>query len=128
MNSPGHDLPIAAAQQFYAAHGSDHLSADRHRLVDRCALRLIDLLGISRRLAEDIAMQVGSDIESANAAGFVDLDRCTARMVLVRDTRRGTQHMVSIGELLDLVRQRAQPHARVQRMSDHPGNSPPATG
>lgn len=120
------DAALVAAQQFYAAHRGEHLTRDRHRLVGRCTRYLMAELGVSRRAAEDAAMQVAGDLTAGGVDSFIDLPRCTGRMVVVRDTRSGTNHMVSIGELLDLIRARDAPAGRVMHFANRAGSDPPA--
>lgn len=100
------DAAAVTAQRFYAVHGAEHLEHDAERLIERCAGHLAELFVLTNRVALGIAMRVRSEIESEGVEGFIDHERGTSRMVLVRDTARKTLHMVSAAELLQLVRTR----------------------
>jgi len=98
-NSPDGAAELAA-ERFYAAHHAEHLSADRALLIDRCAAHLVETLGLSARMAQDIAMRVRADAEAATAPGYIDIDRSTGRMVMVHDSRSGKRLMFTVGDLL----------------------------
>jgi hypothetical protein len=97
-----------AAQRFYARHESER-QANGTQLLDQCASHLSESFCITTSSALQIAMSVLSEIESLGAEGFIDIDRSSSSMVLMRDSARRSFHMVSAGELLNLVRRRPAP-------------------
>ncbi len=107
------DQAALAAQRWYGTHRAEHLARDCDRMVDRCAAHLVEVLPIATATARLVAMQSLAEIESADAPGFVDIDRSNARMVVLRDTATGDHHMLTLTELFQLVRtrQRSQPAA-----------------
>lgn len=101
------DPIILAAQRFYGVHQDEHLAGDRQRLIDRCTSHLADLFAMSTRTAEHIAMQVRSEIESTDEQAYIDPASCTPRMVVLRDPASNARHLVTVGDLVQLVRNRA---------------------
>ncbi|MGO4222115.1 hypothetical protein AB4Y64_09725 [Lysobacter sp. TAF61] len=97
---------IIEAQRFFTRQQPPHANAEQ--LLEQCANHLAESFCLTTSSAMQIAMSVLSEIESATAEGFIDIDRSSSRMALVRDTARRTMHMVSAGELLNLVRRRAR--------------------
>lgn len=98
---------VAAAHRFYGVHQGEHFAHDGQRLIDRCAQHLVDTFPLSNRAALEIAMQARAELESEGAHGFIDIERSTPRMVVIRDTAQNSLHMVSVGELLRLARMRS---------------------
>lgn len=94
------------AQRFYARHESER-QANAEQLLAQCAQHLAESFCLTNSSALQIAMNALSEIESAGVEGFIDIDRSSPRMVLMRDSARRSVHMVSAGELLNLVRGRA---------------------
>lgn len=104
MNDP--DQIATAAHRFYGTHRAEHLQQDHERLIDRCASHLSGL-GWPVSWAQDAAMQAYSDLDSADAGGYVDQPRSTSTCVVMRDTSTNRVHVVTARELMALVRQRA---------------------
>jgi hypothetical protein len=93
------------AQRFYARHERER-QANAEQLLERCAQHLAESFCITNSSALRIAMRVLSEIECIGAEGFIDIDRSSSSMVLMRDSVRRSVHMVSASELLNLVRSR----------------------
>ena len=93
------------AHRFFQRQAIDR-QANREQLLERCAHHLAESFCLTTSSAMQIAMIALSEIESAGAEGFIDIDRSSPQMVLMRDSARRTFHMVSAGELLQLVRKR----------------------
>lgn len=100
------DQAIAAAQRFYAVHQGEHLQADHERLVDRCTLHLSDTLGVAASIAQQTAREVWSERQNIGVNAFIDLQRTTSQMVVVCDDATRKQHVVTVADLLALVRKR----------------------
>lgn len=94
------------ATRFFSLHESE-CQAHAEQLLAHCAQHLAETFCLTNSAALQIAMSALSEIESAGADGFIDIDRSSSRMVLMRDSARRSMHMVSAGELLNLVRSRA---------------------
>jgi hypothetical protein len=90
----------ASAQRFY----SEHISSNRPELINRCATHLVEGFAISTRAAEDIAMQVFSEIHNAGAHAFIDLERSTSQMIVLHDSALRANHMITVSDLLQLIR------------------------
>lgn len=105
------DAAQVAATRWYGLHAGEHLARDCDRMVDCCAEHLIALLPIARSTAQDIAATALGEIEATKVAGFIDIDRSTSQMVVLRDTQAGTWHRVTLPELFAVVDRRRQPHA-----------------
>jgi hypothetical protein len=103
---------LAAAERFYGRDQGEHLAGDRQGLVDRCIAYLINNFAISTRAAEDVAMQVISEIQSAGVQVFIDIERSTSQMVVLRDASLQKNHLVTVSDLLLLIRARSPPHDR----------------
>lgn len=106
------DYALNAAHRFLAQQAGAHLASEQ--LLDHCAQHISAVFCLTHASAMQIAMQALSEIESEHAGGFIDIDRCSSRMVIVRDSTHRSVHMVSAGELLTLVRGRPK----------HPERSP----
>ena len=105
------DAAQLAATHWYGLHAGEHLARDCDRLVDRCTDHLLALLPIARSAAKGAASAALADIESIKVAGFVDIDRSTGQMVVLRDTQAGTWHLITLPELFAVVARRQQPPA-----------------
>jgi hypothetical protein len=104
--TPETDAATLAAQRWYGTHQGQYLAHDCERMVDRCADHLMELLPIARSAAQSAAMQTLADLQASQAPGFIDIDRSNSRMVVLRDSSRGTSHMVTLGELFELLQRR----------------------
>lgn len=100
------DPVILAAQRFYGVHEAEHLAGDRQRLIDRCTAHLADVFAMSTRTAEHVAMQVRSEIESTDQQAYIDPASCTPHMLVLRDPASNASHLVTVGDLLQLVKNR----------------------
>lgn len=112
-----HDAAVQAAARWYATHSAQHLGRDFDRLVDRCAAHLVDLLPITTSQAARAAQLALADAASKDSPGFVDLDRCTSRLVILRDSQRNCTHMLTLPELFQLVHART-PDPAEQALGD----------
>lgn len=103
-----HELITSSAQRWYGVHHSAYLSRDRDRMVDACAAHLREQLTLADATARQIARETWAELEATRDAipGYIDLDRCTGRMVVLRDGITGVSHMVTMPELLALVQAR----------------------
>lgn len=102
------DAAIIAAQRFYGTHSAEHLARDCDRLVDRCTSHLVGVFPIARSSAQILATQALAEMESTKVPGFIDIDRSSGHMVMLRDTDAGTWHLITLPELFELVRVRQQ--------------------
>jgi len=102
------DCAITAAHRFFQRQAIDG-QAHREPLLEQCAQHLAESFCLTSSSAMQIAMNALSEIESAGVEGFIDIERSSSRMVLMRDSAKRSFHMVSAGELLDLVRRRRDP-------------------
>ncbi|HZH44280.1 MAG TPA: hypothetical protein VEY50_09385 [Lysobacter sp.] len=100
---------LVAAQRFYARHEAEHLDHDSDRLIDRCSAYLVETFGMPERAARLAAMEVRAEQQTRGVAAIVDVDRSNARMVIVRDLDTDAVAMVTVSELLQLVRLRSRP-------------------
>lgn len=100
------DSARTVAQRWYGTHRAEHLDRDCDRMVDRCALHLVDTLTITTTSAQAVARETLADLESGSMPGFIDVERSSSRMVVLRDSEAGTSHMVTLPELFQLVRSR----------------------
>lgn len=98
-----HDTAVQAATRWYATHSAQHLDRDCDRLVDRCAAHLVELLPITTNQAARAAQLALADAASKDSPGFVDLDRCTSRLVILCDSQRNCSHVLTLPELFQLV-------------------------
>lgn len=94
------------AQRFYARHEGER-QANAEQLLAQCARHLAESFFLTNSSALKIAMRTLSEIECIGVEGFIDIDRSSSRMVLMRDSARRSVHMVSAAELMHLVRGRA---------------------
>lgn len=99
----------SAARRWYGLHSGDYLSCDAQQMVDACAHRLVELYDLSQRQAEDVARGTWADLRHPQADGYVETERCTPSMVVLRDAQTGRTHMLTSADLLALVRQRTRP-------------------
>lgn len=101
------DQAIAAAQRFYAAHQGEHLQADQERLVERCSTHLAETLSVPASIAQQTAREVWSEQQNLGANAFIDLQRTTSQMVVLCDDATRKQHVVTVADLLTMVRKRS---------------------
>lgn len=106
--TPDNDPTAIAAERWYGQHRAEHLAHDCERMIDRCASHLMTHLPVTTAGARLAAMQALADIESAHAPGFIDIDRSTARMVVLRDSSNGTSHVLTLPELFWALNHRKQ--------------------
>lgn len=99
----------ASARRWYGVHSPEYLSCDAQRMVDTCGAHLARLYDLSQRQAEDAARAAWADLRHPQAGGYVEVDRCTQSMVVLRDREADTTHMLTSAELLALVRERQRP-------------------
>lgn len=104
MNEELRAAALHAATGFYDEHAAQFLSRDEDQLQALCADYIANRYGISSRESQAIAMTARADMLSADAEGFIDLDRCTSRMVVIRDTAANRVRMVPVSKLLDIAR------------------------
>ena len=104
------DVALLAATRWYGTHRAEHLARDCDRMIDRCAVHLMERLPLAKASAQQLAMQALAELESGGLPGFIDIDRSSSRMVLLRNSATGTTHMLTLPELFWLVenRNRAQ--------------------
>jgi len=102
------DCATTEAHRFFQRQPID-CQAHRELLLEQCAQHLAESFCLTTSSAMQIAMSALSEIESAGVEGFIDIERSSSRMVLMRDSVKRSFHMVSAGELLDLVRRRRDP-------------------
>lgn len=101
-----HDAALLAATRWYGTHRAQHLARDCDQMVDRCATYLMERLPLARASAQQVAMQSLAELESGGLPGFIDIDRSSSRMVLLRNSATGTTHMLTLPELFWLVENR----------------------
>lgn len=101
--TPEIDAAQLAATRWYGLHAGEHLARDCDRLVDRCTAHLLELLPIARSAAQSVATTALAEIESTKVGGFVDIDRSTGQMVVLRNTQAGTWHLITLPELFAVV-------------------------
>lgn len=104
MNDDLRAAALHAATAFYDEHAAQHLSRDEDHLQALCTDHIAQRFGVSAREAQGIAMTARADMLSAGAEGFIDLDRCTSRMVILRDTARERAWMLPVSQLLQIAR------------------------
>lgn len=104
MNNDLRAAAMHAATAFYDEHAAQYLSRDEDQLQALCADSVAARFGVSTREALAVAMEARADMLSADAGGFVDVDRCTSRMVILRDTTQARVHMLPVSTLLSLAR------------------------
>lgn len=93
------------AQRFFTERQAE-LHANRESVLGACAVHLAWTYVITNTAAMQVAMNVLSEIESLGVEAFIDLERSNSRMVLLRDTAERRVHMVSVADLMRLVRDR----------------------
>lgn len=104
MNTELRDAAHTAAATFYDEHAAQFLSRDEDHLQRACADMLTLRFGISSREATEVAMTARADMLAQGAEGFIDVDRCTGRMVILRDTRDNCVRMLPVSTLLHIAR------------------------
>lgn len=107
MNEELQAAALHAATAFYDEHAPQHLSRDEDQLQALCADMVSVRFSISARESMNVAMTARADMLSKDAGGFIDLDRCTSRMCIVRDTTQDRVHMVPVSVLLQINRTQA---------------------
>ena len=105
------DAALLAATRWYGTHRAEHLARDCDRMVDRCASHLMTALPVANATARQVAMQALAELESGAMPGFIDIDRSSSRMVLLRNSAQGTTHLITLPELFQLVQARQHPAA-----------------
>lgn len=108
-----HDTAADCAARWYGTHQPQYLGRDRERMVDACTAHLREVYTLADASARQTAMQTLAEIEAEAQAisGFIDIDRSTSRMVVLRDSASRAFHMVTLPELFALVAARASPAA-----------------
>lgn len=104
MNDDLRAAVLTTATAFFDEHAAQFLSRDEDQLQSLCADTLGTRYGISQREAMALAMEARADMLSADAGGFVDVERCTSRMVILRDTAQARVHMLPVSRLLEIAR------------------------
>ena len=97
---------VVAAQRFYDEHRAEHLSRDCDLMVERCTDHLLTLFPVSRRFARVIAQQVLVEGHGAGLQAYIDIDRSTGSMVILKNTRDNVIHLITLPELFALVEAR----------------------
>ncbi|MFD0726984.1 hypothetical protein [Lysobacter brunescens] len=105
MNEELRAAALHAATAFYDEHAAQYLSRDEDTLQALCGDYIANRYGISTREGQGIAMTARADMLSAGAEGFIDLDRCTSSMVVIRDTAQDRVRMVPVTKLLAISRE-----------------------
>lgn len=105
MNEDLRAAALHAATAFYSENAPFYLSCDEDRLQELCGDYIASRYGISSREGQGIAMTARADMLCAGCAGFIDLDRSTSRMVVIRDTVANRVRMVPVSKLLELGRE-----------------------
>ena len=98
------------AQRWYGNHRDLFPPRERNLMVDACALHLIEALTLSQDSARQHARQALAELEAdaQGVPGFIDIDRSTAQMLLLRDSQSRVFHMITLPELFALVAAREQ--------------------
>lgn len=108
-------LITETAHRWYGVHHGQYLARDRDTMVDACTQHLSDIYLLSATTACQMARQALADIEAekcnANAAGFIDIDRSTSRLLVLQDTINSTSHMVTLPELIAFIESREEARA-----------------
>lgn len=92
------------ALTFLEQHHAEHLSHDRHRLIERCITHLMEVQDLSASTAEDIALQAIGERESRDRREYIDLDRTTSYAVFLYDPLIGRKRVFTVADLMRLVR------------------------
>ncbi len=98
-----YDQAAQCAQRWYGTHQAQYLARDTDRMVDACAQHLRDTLTLSDTSALWAARQVLAEQDASTAPGYIDIDRSTAHLLVLRDTRAGATYMITLPELFALV-------------------------
>lgn len=100
-----YDFAVNAAAIWHAKHEAQYLGRDRNQMVNACTTYLCDLYSLTDTKARQIVMQTIADIEADDAeiSGFIDIDRSSSRLVVLRDTATRSFHMITLSELFALV-------------------------
>lgn len=104
MNDDLRNAALHAATQFYGEHAAQHLSRDEDQLQALCADMVAQRFGVATREGLAIAMTARAEMLTIDTVGFIDLDRSTSRMVVLRDAERDRLHMLPVSQLLALAR------------------------
>ena len=104
--TPSHDDIDTCARRWYGVHSAAYLSRDTDRMIDACGAHLVDRYPISVTRAVDAARLAWADMRHDDAGGYIDIDRSTHAMVVIREQGSGRSHMLTSAELLALVRER----------------------
>lgn len=97
------------AVSFLLAHQAEHLSCDRHLLVDRCINNLCNTSMATRVVAEVTTLQALGDIASRSNGVHVDLDKTTSYAVFITNPVSGERACFTAADLLRLSRDHALP-------------------
>lgn len=104
MNDDLRSAALHASALFYGEHASQHLSRDEDQLQALCADMVASRFGVATREGLAIAMTARANMLSLGTVGFIDLDRSTSRMVVLRDAERDRLHMLPVSQLLAIAR------------------------
>ena len=102
------DAIDAACRRFYGIHQPQHLSRDVDIMVDRCVNHIMGRHGLSLQATTDHARRVLGDLQRGGVPAFVNCDRSTSSLVVLRDTEQQRDHYLTVPELLQLARSRDQ--------------------
>ena len=105
MNDELRAAALHAATAFYTGNAPFYLSCDEDRLQELCGDYIASRYGISTREGLAIAMEARADMLTEGVEGFIDLDRCTSRMVVLRDAMHDRVRMVPVSTLLAMTRE-----------------------
>lgn len=99
------DTAADCAARWYGTHQPQYLGRDRDRMVDACTAHLCEALTLADATARQTAMQTLAEIEAEaqDIGGFIDIDRSTSRLVVLRDSASRVFHMITLPELFALV-------------------------
>lgn len=91
------------ASRFYAVHQGQHLSHDRMRMIDRCAVHLAERFQAAHAAAEDAALKAFADFDTRTERSFIDLEQSTSRIVFVNDPLTGLRRAFTVSDLVALI-------------------------
>lgn len=96
-----------AAIAYLFAHHAEHLSCDRHLLIERCVEHICAVGPATRIVAEVATLQALGDIQSRSTGVHVDLDQTTSYAVFITDPASGKRACFTAVDLLRLSRDHA---------------------
>lgn len=102
MPTDHHDTLHHAGHRWYGRHLGEHLAKDRQRMVDRCALMLMDTYEVTEQRALEVSLQVLGDIESRGNRTYIDMDCTTSHMLFLVEPATGRRTAMTAADLARL--------------------------